>query len=125
MSEETNVDPVRAYFAAGRRYKSAQAEAKQMIALIKKAGSAMDFGQLPYFIAYNYNLDIPGLGAPPVYVRRERVNVDDWPDRQRVEQVLRELHGAFVELHAAWRRVPSEERESPGLGAPPRDLAVD
>jgi hypothetical protein len=115
-------DPVHAYLDAIRDYDNKTATASELIKDMGIAANAMQY-HLEDFLQLTYGLPMPMGGSRGYRVDQSaRLNMNQWPDSQKIKVTLEQWHASFMRLREAWGKVPDGARS--GLRAPPQKLST-
>ena len=69
-------------------------------------------------------LDLPLAFKAGPNPKQFRYAMTDWPDAAALKSMLRDLHGAFLKMWAAWEALPENGRRSLQGSAPPAELSL-
>jgi len=117
-----NSDPAHVYLDAVRDFDGKTAKASELIRDIGTVANAMQY-HLTDFLRLTYGLPMPMTGSRGFRVDQSaRLNMNEWPDSQKIKETPEQWHSSFMRLRSAWKQVPSGARS--GLRKPPQTLST-
>ena len=99
----TSSDPLHAYMEASRNLSAARGRAKDMTERIGAVATPFRYNWAGLRVVHGREFR-GGDGA------HERVDLENWPDRDEVWDTIRAYHDAFHEAQQAWAAIPPDDR---------------
>jgi hypothetical protein len=109
-------DPRDDYRDAMEKYDQTRIAAANAIRIVRAAAEGLQL-DAPTFLKVHFNLANRGIPRDPS--REIRCDMEAWPSRSDIAQLLKDWHQAFELTHSAWKQIPLADRKVT-IPPPPR-----